>query len=80
VAADRHHNYDIEARIPHEFNVKTLVQTWSPQFMSFWDPREWPPYDGPKYIADPAYRWNKRGSRKRMRHKMVMDQTLGRTR
>ena len=31
-------------------------------------------YDGPKFIADLAYRWNKHGSRQRMRHRMVMDQ------
>jgi hypothetical protein len=48
--------------------------------VSFWDPREWPPYDGPKYVADPAYKWNKHGSRKRSRHKMVMDHISGRTR
>jgi hypothetical protein len=68
----RHHNYDIEGRISHKF---TLVQIWSPRFEPFQDPREWPPYDGPKYVADPAYRWEKCGSRKRMRHKMDMDQT-----
>ena len=28
--------------------------------MPFWDPGEWPPYDGAKYITDLAYRWNKR--------------------
>jgi hypothetical protein len=27
VAAARHHNYDIEGMIPHEFSVDTLVQT-----------------------------------------------------
>jgi hypothetical protein len=50
------------------------------RFMPFWYPGEWPPYDGPKYIADPAYHWSKHGSRKRMRHRMVMDQIPGRTR
>jgi hypothetical protein len=74
VETARHRNYDIEGRIPHEFSVDTLVQTWSPCFKAFQDPREWPPYDGPKYIADPAYCWEKHGSRKRMRHRMVMDQ------
>jgi hypothetical protein len=80
MAAARHHNYDIEARIPHEFSVDTLVQTWKPRFMSFRDLIEWPLYDGPKYVVDPAYRWDKRGSRKRTRHMMVMDQISGRTR
>jgi hypothetical protein len=80
VAAARHHNYDIEARIPREFSVDTLVQTWRPRFVPFRDPREWPPYDGPTYVADPAYHWDKRGSRKRTRHRMVMDQIPGRTR
>ena len=80
VAAARHRNYNIERRIPHEFSVNTLMNTWNPRFVPFRDPREWPPYDGPKYIANPAYRWNKRGSRKRMRHRMVMDQIPRRTR
>jgi hypothetical protein len=74
VAAARHRNYNIERRMPHEFSVDMLVHTWSPHFVPFQDPREWPPYDGPKYIADLAYRWNKRGSRQRTRHRMVMDQ------
>jgi hypothetical protein len=46
----------------------------------FQDPGEWPPYDGPKYFADLGYHWDKRGSRKRTRHRMVMDQIPGRTR
>jgi hypothetical protein len=80
IAAARHRNYDIEARIPHQFSVHTLVETWRPRFVPFRDPGEWPPYDGPRYVADPAYRWDKRGSRKRTRHRMVMDQIPGRTR
>jgi hypothetical protein len=64
VAAARHRNYDIEARIPHEFGVDTLVQIWRPHFVPFRDPREWTPYDGSKYVADPTYRWDKWGSRK----------------
>uniref|UniRef100_K3ZM91 SWIM-type domain-containing protein n=1 Tax=Setaria italica TaxID=4555 RepID=K3ZM91_SETIT len=80
VAAARHRNFDIESMIPHDFSVDTLVRTWSPRFVPFRDPREWPPYDGPKYVADPAYRWNKRGTRKRTRHNMTMDQVSGRTR
>ena len=35
VAAARHRNYDIEGRIPHEFSVDTLVQTWRPYFVPF---------------------------------------------
>ena len=80
VTAARHCNYNIKSRIPHEFSVDTLVHTWRPRFVPFWDPREWPLYNGPKYIVDPAYRWNKRGSRKRTRHMMVMDQIPERTR
>jgi hypothetical protein len=80
VAAAKHRNYDIEGRIPPEFTIDMLVQTWSPQFQSFWDPREWPPYNSPKYVADLAYKWNNQGSRKRLRHKMVMDEIPERTR
>jgi hypothetical protein len=80
VPAVRHRNYDIEARIPHEFSVDTLVQTWRPRFVPFRDPRDLPPYNGPKYAVDPAYHWDKHGSRKRTRHRMVMDQIPSRTR
>ena len=80
MAATRHRNFNIESRIPHEFSVDTLMHTWSPRFVPFWNPGEWPPYDGLKYIVDPAYHWNKHGSRKRTRHMMVMDQILERTR
>ena len=72
VVVARHRNYNIERRIPHEFSVDTLVHTWSPRFVPFLDPGEWPPYDGPKYIVDPTYRWNKHGSRQRTKHRMVM--------
>ena len=57
-----------------------LMTSVSTRFVPFRGPREWPPYDGPKYIVDPAYHWNKHGSRKRTRHMMVMDQIPGRTR
>jgi len=80
VTAAMHRNYNIESRIPQEFSVDMLVHTWSPRFVPFRDPRECPPYDGSKYIADLAYCWNKRGSRKRTRHMMVMDQIPERTR
>ena len=73
VVAARHRNFDIKSRIPHEFSVDNLVFTRSPRFVPYRDPREWPPYNGPKYIADPGSRWNKHGSRERTRHKMVMD-------
>uniref|UniRef100_K3XRS8 MULE transposase domain-containing protein n=1 Tax=Setaria italica TaxID=4555 RepID=K3XRS8_SETIT len=49
VATARHRNFDIESMIPHEFSVDTLVHIWSPCFVPFWDSREWPPYDGPKW-------------------------------
>ena len=80
VVAARHRNYNIESRIPHVFSVDMLVHTWSPRFVPFWDPGEWPPYDGPKYIADSSYRWNKRGSRQSTRHRVVMGQIPERTR
>jgi hypothetical protein len=35
VTVARHHNYDIEARIPHEFSVDTLIQTWRTRFVPF---------------------------------------------
>jgi hypothetical protein len=56
------------------------VLTWSPRFIPYRGAGEWPPYDGPKYVADPSSRWTKRGSRKRTRHKMVMDQVGCRSR
>jgi len=80
IAAARHRNFDYKTKIPSELSVDSLVLTWSPRFEPFLDEGQWPEYIGPRYIADPGARWNKRGTRKRMRHKMVMDQVSGRTR
>ena len=57
-----------------------MVHTWAPRFELYLDEGQWPPYTGPVYIADPSTRWNKRGSRKRSRYDMSMDQISGRTR
>jgi hypothetical protein len=80
VAAGNHRNFSWESLIPPEFSVENLIRTWIPRFVPFHDYGEWPPYDGPRYIADEDYKWQKHGSRKRLRHKMVMDQVSGRTR
>ena len=80
VAAARHRNFAFESRIPSEFSVESLVRTWSPRFEPFLDESQWPTYTGPVYVADPAHRWDKRGSRKRSRCNMVMDQVSGRSR
>lgn len=60
--------------------MDALVRMWSPRFEPYLDEGQWPPYTGPKYIADPGCRWNKLGSRKRSRYNMAMDQISGRTR
>ena len=80
IAAARHRGYDYESRLPLELSVDALVRTWSPRFEPYLDEGQWPPYTGRKYIADPGCRWNKRGSRKRSRYNMAMDQISGRTR
>jgi len=79
IAAVRHRNFSYMRSIPPEFTVDKLVQTWSPRFEPFLDESQWPQYTGPVYIADRACRWDKRGSRKRSRHGMAMDQISGRT-
>jgi hypothetical protein len=80
VAVARHRNFAFGSRIPWEFRVESLVRTWSPRFELFLDESQWPTYIGPTYIADPAYRWDKRGTRKRSLCNMVMDQVSARTR
>jgi hypothetical protein len=80
IAAAWHRNFAYEIRIPREFSIDNLVLIWSPRFELYLGKGQWPLYMGPKYIADLGSRWNKRGTRKRTRHKMVMDQVLGRTR
>ena len=80
VAASQHRNFTYETKIPWEFSVDSLVLTWSPYFEHYLDEGQWPPYTGLRYIADPGTRWDKHGTRKRTRHKMVMDQVSGRTR
>jgi len=79
IAAARNRNFSYMRSIPPEFTVDKLVQTWSPRFEPFLDESQWPQYTGPVYIADRACRWDKRGSRKRSRHGMAMDQIFGRT-
>jgi hypothetical protein len=59
--------------------VESLIRTWSPRFEPFLDESQWPTYIGPTYIADPKHPWDKRGTRKRSRCNMVMDQVSGRT-
>jgi hypothetical protein len=80
VVTARHRNFAFESRIPSEFSVESLVRTWSPRFEPFLDESQWPTYTGLIYIADLAHRWDKRGTRKRSRCNMVMDQVSGRTR
>jgi hypothetical protein len=72
IAAARARNFDIERRITPEFTVDKLVLTRSPRFIPYQG--EWPPYNDLKYVTNLGSRWNKHGSRKRKRHKMVMDQ------
>jgi hypothetical protein len=73
VAACNHHNFCWRSLIPREFIVENLILTWSSRFVPFQDSGEWPLYDGPKYITDEDNKCNKHGSRKRTRHKMVMN-------
>ena len=80
VAASQHRNFAYEIKIPREFSVDSLVLTWSPHFEPYLDEGQWPPYTSPRYIADPGTCWDKCGTRKRTRHKMVMDQISSRTR
>jgi len=77
IAAARHHNFSFMRNIHLEF---TVVQTWSPRFKPFLDEGQWPLYTGSVYIADRGCSWDKRGSRKRSRHDMAMDQVSGKTR
>jgi hypothetical protein len=53
--------------------LEALVRTWSPHFVLFLDEEQWEPYDGPRYVADKAMMWKKRGSRRRARYTMEMD-------
>ena len=80
IAASQHRNFAYETKIPREFSVNSLVLTWSPCFEPYLDEGQWPLYTSPRYIADLGTRWDKCGTRKRMRHKMVMAQVSGRTR
>jgi hypothetical protein len=80
IVAARHRNFDYETKIPWEFSVDSLVLTWLPHFEPYLNEGQWPEHTGPRYIADPGTRWDKRGTRKRTRHRMVMDQVSGRMR
>lgn len=80
VTACRAHNLDVQTKIPKEFSVHNLIRTWTPRFEPYRNEEEWPPYLGPRFIVDPKSHWDIRGSRKRLRYKMDMDQIPGRTR
>jgi hypothetical protein len=51
--------------------LEALVR--SPHFVPFLDEEQWEPYNGPKYVADKAMMWKKRGSRRCARYAMEMD-------
>jgi hypothetical protein len=53
--------------------LEALVHTWSPLFVPFLDEEHWEPYDGPRYVADKAMTWKKRGPRRHSRYAMEMD-------
>jgi hypothetical protein len=53
--------------------LEALVRTWSPRFVPFLDEEQWEPYDGPRYVADKAMMWEKRGPRRCARYAMEMD-------
>lgn len=80
VTACQAHHVDLESKIPTQLSVLSLLNAWSPRFEPFRDEKEWPPYDGPKYVVDPRTKWHKRGSRKRSRYKMQMDRIPGASR
>lgn len=78
IVASRHANYSFLNRIPQEFSVQSMLRKWSLRFQPFLEEGQWPPYTGPRYIADAGDCWNKRGTRKRMWYKMTMDKVSGR--
>jgi hypothetical protein len=53
--------------------LEALVRTWSPHFVPFLDEEQWEPYDGPRYMANNAMMWKKRGPRRRAQYAMEMD-------
>jgi hypothetical protein len=53
--------------------LEALVHTWSLHFVPFLDEEQWEPYDGPKYVANKAIMWKKRGPRRNTRYTMEMD-------
>jgi hypothetical protein len=53
--------------------LEALVHNWSPRFVPFLDEGQWEPYDGPRYVADKAMIWKKRGTRRRALYTMEID-------
>jgi hypothetical protein len=53
--------------------LEALVHTWSLRFVLFLDEEQWEPYDGPRYMADKAMMWKKRGPRRHSQYAMEMD-------
>jgi hypothetical protein len=53
--------------------LEALVHTWSPRFISFLDEEQRESYDCPRYVANKAIMWKKRGPRRRARYAIEMD-------
>jgi hypothetical protein len=53
--------------------LEALVLTWSPHFVLFLNEDQWEPYDCPRYVADKAMMWKKRGPKRCTRYAMEMD-------
>jgi hypothetical protein len=53
--------------------LEALVRTWSHHFVPFLDEEQWEPYDGPRYVADKAMMWKKRGPRRCTWYAMEID-------
>jgi hypothetical protein len=58
--------------------LEALVRTWSPRFVPFLDEEQWEPYDDPRYVADNAMMWKRRGPRRRARYAIEMDRVKSR--
>jgi hypothetical protein len=54
--------------------LEASVHTWSPHFVPFVNEEQWEPYDGPRYVADKAMMWKKRGPGRRAWYAMEIDQ------
>ena len=66
--------HESERFLSRYYSKGNTLMIWKPMFHPYYDPSQWPPYDGPEYFPDPdLLRVKKKGRWKKKRLRGAMD-------